>query len=1094
MKVFERAFMTLVFGMASTAFSGLARAETTLILSPTQASGIAALTQVCSHSGVLSCEPVFSPSEKAAILKMGQTELGNSKLAKVKSAQDIQFLKAWVAKRKLKVRVEENALFLSPNEEPLEKLQWGLNNYGAPVRFEVQDLHTTEFPGRAGEDVGFLRAPPEKVNDKKIKVAVLDTGIDYDHPNLKSQIVRNTEECAALEKYKDCLKKEPETSAGNCDALASVDADQNGYPLDCSGWDLTSGKNRLTGIYGSYDASDDTGHGTHIAGIIAGAANGTGVRGVSQNVEILPVKVIRTSPTAPVRPQEDLPPTTEKDLRWTGGFTDVVARGVLYAIRSHAQVMNLSLGWPKGADSHFMRQMIALAQSRGIIVVASAGNDSSDARIMPCQYPGVICVASHNPDGALSHFSSYGSFVDIAAPGLQILSTWPLKKRANNFTALGGFEIKNGTSMATPFVAGAVAGLLSAGYSPQEAYARVLAGTRPIQPSQRKYVRTGNLDLGGSFQLTPRALIFPEKKVPILLPWDRKSRELPISFSLKNIWAEGKGIRISAELLDPKGFQTIELSGHLKVGSWEVPIWAAGTVQEFSSTLMIDDVRINGKLFLQLKVEGAGLQSQVLRIPIEISVRITPDFSDSELKSFSIVGGVVSRDAILYSITPLDGEAAQDYLALDPGGGPDQEHWKTQLIRQQGLEYRVAAEAAIPPPEGQLVLLQRINLKQDGTPVYVFIYRVQGEGNRGLSSFRFEFFDRALKQLKTLSHDNKISAIPERFQWLRIQEGDQFSLGPLWMGLGTTPELDKPKFDPWNPDPEDSKRVRLYYLASDGLRSIPLAEAFSPIQLLSQGSEAAGAGKVSLIVSEGNEYKRSYLTGELKGSDFGPSLPLSLQKYRMFLGLDDVHPVTPLDFEAKLHGTAFGGVGARSNLRTTVLMSSLGAPTPLTVSDTTQKAPSETDAVIGLSGVFFGTHRKAIFARTNYLVEYQDLVSGETAFTDLNRFSFLPAFVVSRPLYPVVVGATDAQDLDRLPGVLAPGAVDAVGGVSDAMEIILPSYGAQTLLGLAHPARLRFLAGEGCELLENTVKPDVSDPSQVVFFCGDRFLRMPLYY
>jgi subtilisin family serine protease len=147
-----------------------------------------------------------------------------------------------------------------------------------------------------------------------------------------------------------------------------------------------------------------------------------------QNVQILPVKVIASAPTGPVRPQSvdptplpSAPAPTERTLRWAAGFTDLIARGMLYAIRNGAQVANLSMAWPQNADSPLMRQMIALAQARGMIIVASAGNDSTDARVMPCVYPGVICVASHGPDGGFSHFSNYGAFVDIAAPGLSIL-------------------------------------------------------------------------------------------------------------------------------------------------------------------------------------------------------------------------------------------------------------------------------------------------------------------------------------------------------------------------------------------------------------------------------------------------------------------------------------------------------------------------------------------------------------------------------------------------------------------------------------------------------------------------------------------------
>ena len=102
----------------------------------------------------------------------------------------------------------------------------------------------------------------------------------------------------------------------------------------------------------------------------------------------------------------------------------------------------------------------------------------------------MICVASHGADGALSHFSNYGPWVDVAAPGLGILSTWPMAKKSAVFTEVAGFEYKNGTSMASPFVAGVLAELLSRGYSADEARARLYAGACAVRSQEDLLLRS----------------------------------------------------------------------------------------------------------------------------------------------------------------------------------------------------------------------------------------------------------------------------------------------------------------------------------------------------------------------------------------------------------------------------------------------------------------------------------------------------------------------------------------------------------------------------------------------------------------------------
>lgn len=174
---------------------------------------------------------------------------------------------------------------------------------------------------------------------------------------------------------------------------------------------------------------DDNGHGTHCAGIAAAATNNAiGVAGVAPNCKVMPVKVL--------------------DSRGDG-YTSTVARGMRYAADGGAKVISLSLGMP--ARSQALQDAVNYALSKGAIVVAAAGNEGASAKFYPAACNGVISVGAVDANGNKAHFSNYGPWVSVAAPGVRILSTWPG----------GAYAYGSGTSMAAPFVAGQAAMLYS---------------------------------------------------------------------------------------------------------------------------------------------------------------------------------------------------------------------------------------------------------------------------------------------------------------------------------------------------------------------------------------------------------------------------------------------------------------------------------------------------------------------------------------------------------------------------------------------------------------------------------------------------------
>ena len=236
-----------------------------------------------------------------------------------------------------------------------------------------------------------------------VTVAVVDSGTRLDHPDLAPNVWTNFAEVP-----------------GN-----GVDDDANGYVDDVHGVDLTSRGS-------AQDLHDGLGHGTHVAGTIMAAANGRGVVGVAYRAKLMTVKVL-----------------DDQGAGTTGG----VAEGIRYAAANGARIINLSL--EGNTDDPRMRAAVEAAAAANVLLVCSAGNSGLDLDRQPV-YPvaiaasNVVGVAATEPDEGrnLPDFSNYGRLtVPVAAPGVDVIST----------SRTGGYEVKSGTSMAAPHVAGLAA-------------------------------------------------------------------------------------------------------------------------------------------------------------------------------------------------------------------------------------------------------------------------------------------------------------------------------------------------------------------------------------------------------------------------------------------------------------------------------------------------------------------------------------------------------------------------------------------------------------------------------------------------------------
>ncbi|WP_432876208.1 S8 family serine peptidase [Kribbella sp. CA-245084] len=226
---------------------------------------------------------------------------------------------------------------------------------------------------------------------------------------------------------------------------------------------------------------DDNGHGTMTLGIIAAAANnGVGVAGVGWNVKAMPVKVLDSN---------------------GGGYDVDIAEGIDWAAAHGAKVINMSLGGP--GDNPVLHDAVKRAVAKGVTIVVAAGNSGTDELQYPAAYPEVIAVAATNAGGVLTDFSSYGDWVDVAAPGWNILSTGPRDLTPPQYAP---YWYCTGTSCSAPIVTG-IAALVKnkwPTFTPAQVAQRLEvlardAGPRGIDPYYGHGIVDAYAALGGRF-------------------------------------------------------------------------------------------------------------------------------------------------------------------------------------------------------------------------------------------------------------------------------------------------------------------------------------------------------------------------------------------------------------------------------------------------------------------------------------------------------------------------------------------------------------------------------------------------------------------
>ncbi len=876
------------------------------------------------------------------------------------------FLGAWLALgTTLAFAIEVPVSARNPTNDPYSRFQWGLLNQGQVLLDETDDLHTRRVIGVPGSDIG---APHDDLPLlRTVVVAVLDSGIDVDHPDLAGAIATNDVEC----------------ENGRVPGKPQHDRDGNGLMGDCMGWSFVSksadGEPRVT---------DDIGHGTHVAGIIAARVNNSiGIAGLSNQIRILPLKVYG-------RQEKSALPLAER-----------LVRAVRYATTRKVDVINLSMGWPKATDTPELRRAFQEALDSGITIVAAAGNNSTADAAFPCAYSGVLCVGAITVNGEMASFSNFGSQVDLLAPGDQVLSLYPERLTPVHFQ-IQGYEVKSGSSQAAPFVS-AIAAILKGvypGISETELRSRLFATARPDPTGRALH---GTVRMAAALEASGTAILAPDfKQADELLISAREDQPAEGILNLR-VFSEGMSstaVQATIESLTP-GYRVM----HSRVSFGDIK---AGSSESSAITIIADSLDVD-QLF-DYRVTLSSRQSPLRQYQSRARAMIRPRSRLVSFRSRAIAPGELRSVDIRHS----DSGAAEYF------------HWKRG---QDFVVFRVSAEgleeaARISAPDWEdLLAFRRLDLDGDGSEDY-WICAISRDAAQPAQKFlKLHWMDSTLKPLTgtPASLDWRPSeAVPDfkRLAWTWVQHVPSRTgtiRTPVFESEGKLPESEQPKnrFEAR----DETIRRRSYVLAfpQATLRTfdspafekafrerhrLPFRDSIRPVAMVPQGPSDLKLGQIRMIVSIGR------LGNETQGVvtwDSGNSsapwswMPLAstvpnLRGWSLLRPLGD----SPDSLVAAALHT--GQIAQHWRLR------SLEGPDRGTTTrvEAIQADASARDSLLGVVGSFDTPAGSTVVyqTKTRLLSSFRGTDGNEKVFSrGISRFSFLPGQLMTDVYHPLTI-------------------------------------------------------------------------------------------
>lgn len=931
-------------------------------------------------------------------------------------------------------------------KDSLFKHQWHLENSGQTTLRSSGELTRDRLTGVAGADINWLR-PSEvvsKLTDPKreVIVAVLDTGIDLLHPDLKNRVWFDHKRCS--------------------------DGQVHDQEHACNGFNFIESNSKI---------ADDVGHGTHVAGLIAANANSLGVVGVAASqIKIMPVKVVNNQ--------------TQDFVQNGRMITDIFADGIRYAVQNGADVINISLGWPKLVETPKIRIAITKAIESGVAIVAAAGNNGKDVPTYPCSYEGVICVGAMDNQGKITEYSNFGGKVDLVAPGENIISTYPGNLESRSL-GIQGYEVKQGSSQAAPLVSAIVATLklMYPQITHDEIMARLYESARKLPVlKDAKQVRFGAVDMKAAALNEPTSLVAPIFK-DLLTVYVDGDNHFKINLPIKSYVKDESALEINAEVIGSSVqlLQNIQKIESLKKGE-KLPLNLEGVVDNLNADSNAQ-LKITVKRTSDQKILSSTQTLISFARELETAEKTKLDIPrvDHRLVSYFSTDRKVSRlSRVLDRFNLID---TPEYSYVDPRKLTE-DKYVLSILQYAETHYR-SVDLELPALS-QVLKVFAMDYNIDSKPDYM-VYSISKDKKNLILSF--------------FNHDGS-PLYGEKSNWVwpistfegLPQEGDRedfeyYKVNVPGLGDVLTPAMHKV----WNlPDADNTEHIldrlaeknveHIYFLnpvateaginvevrALTGWNFVSMLqdrfslyadEVINYARPLKQTFAEAQKGELTVPLSIGNEALKAHYLVHMNGTS--QSL-MPMNGANLVIEDNNRYPIMDLTGKQKRTEHLLFALASRTIGRMTRITTS-GALTPAQ----TIKRDSWGDPFFNIIGSFKTKSDYWHLLESRYKVIAQS-ESGPAFELPLNRDSSFPGVQFSETLKTTSVSAGEA----KLPGVI----IDSTLIYGDRIYTMVASED-----GLTRPIKLSLETSSDCIPAGSA---DFKGQPSMMYLCRDRFLNM----
>lgn len=889
-------------------------------------------------------------------------------------------------KKILLATLMSSALFASETPEFKDTFfdrQWGMINTGQTIQRTTGETTRDDVVGVAGADINYLHLTEEQLpKDREVIVAVIDSGVDIHHKDLKGRIW-SSEECVP----------------------SAVRPD---FKIKCAGFDFLDRKTSV---------KDDVGHGTHVAGLIAANANDIGIAGIApKNVKIMPVKILNSK---------------TKDFVYDRKLiTDIFADGISFARRHGAQIINLSLGWPKLVQTKKITKEIRLAQEAGILIIAAAGNNNKNIPVFPCTNAGVLCVGATDNTGKITEFTNYGGKIDILAPGESIISTYPMNKESRTLR-ITGYEKKKGSSQAAPYVAGiaAVIKLMHPEISVNELKARLFNSARPIEQAETgvKTAKYGLVDMTKAVNEKPAQFISPDFKNLLALEYNIKDGSFVFNLPIESLVGDATEVKVSMSFDNP--------AMELKKTSFTIPELSQDERTNNPVMGKITDLNGDANAILSVTVETKEGFKKTTSTMISLARKLgkenvtTVPVAGVDARLISFFKGKRKLSRLRKVEDPYNRALGPEYLYLHP---------KKQVKPEEGEEGETKTVASILslkegkyisrdlelPNVKTLIRVYRVDANKDGKDDYM-TYSIAADEENILFGFYNENFE-PLYGAKSVWRFpiSSFEGLPTQkdevpFKWVNIKT---YNFGNILV-----PAITKEWLMPEEDNSDDilggfvGRGRHLYYLqpTEDGSEIVVKVRALDSAQLYEdiaeeinarfdeeieiqppffQTKKEADAGAVTSLVAVGQEFIRRYYLLTFTGP--GKYSIVRAPYGGRFLSENGVFPLTDVNTGNSASESIFMARFDKKRARVTSLDPKNGTQVNAEFEST-----SWSDPVFTFVGGFKNSNgSKSMYVESRYHV-WAINQDGSKAKLPINRDSAFPGVQFAETMQPVVIGS-----------------------------------------------------------------------------------------